>query len=415
MKKKISIIVLILIVVINATIPCKSYAQDSSSSGTSSKSTGTFQDAQRYQEKNGENAVNDVMEGQKAKITPDSGTREEKVGETKSSSNLIAGALGWLFALLPMTVNGFFNIIINDTQINEVDANGQQKYPKLVADAFNKTNNRFTIEDLVMGRYYLFDINFTKVNLNSSNTMDKIKTSIAVWYYSLRNIAIVGNLILLIYIGIRIAISTVAEKQARYKKMFYYWLTSFLLVFLMHYIFTLIFDVQEMLLNFIGNFTKGEGFEEQVINNTFDTFASAKGWNCVVYVIEMYALVYYQIKFFLVYSKRSFTVGFLFTISPLITLADAIYSANSRVPIFKKWLREILYNIFLQIIHAAVYAVFILSAAEIAKEMPILGVLLLMTLSRTEKIVKTTFGLNGNGLSDEKLLEKIKSRGAKAP
>ena len=74
-----------------------------------------------------------------------------------------------------------------------------------------------------------------------------------------------------------------------------------------------------------------------------------------------------------------------------------------------------MYNIFLQVIHLAVYTVFILSAAEIAKEVPILGVLLLMTLSRTEKIVKTTFGLNGKGLSDEKLLEKIKSRGAKMP
>ena len=409
MKKKISIIVLILIVVINATIPCKSYAQDSSSSGTSSKSTGTFQDAQKHQNERKEEAVTDVTEEGKAQVSPDSGTREEKVGESKSSSNLIAGILGGLFALLPKTISGLFDIAINNTQSNELDSDGNPKYPKL------SITNRFTIEDLVMGKYYLFNIDFMNFKVNSNNAVDKIKQNVSKWYVSIRNIAIVGNLILLIYIGIRIAISTVAEKQAKYKKMFYYWLTSFLLVFFMHYIFILIFNIQEMLVNFISNFIKGEGFEEQVINNTFNTFASAKGWNCVVYVIEMYALVYYQIKFFLVYSKRFFTVGFLFTISPLITLADAIYSVNSRVPIFKKWLREILYNIFLQVIHLAVYTVFILSAAEIAKEVPILGVLLLMTLSRTEKIVKTTFGLNGKGLSDEKLLEKIKSRGAKMP
>ena len=208
------------------------------------------------------------------------------------------------------------------------------------------------------------------------------------------------------------AISTVAEEQAKYKKMFYYWLTSFIILFFMHYIFIIIFYIQEFLVSIIGEVTSGEGFEESVLNDTFNTFASVKGWDCAVYVIEMVVLVYYQIKFFLVYSKRFFMVGFLFTISPLITVADAIYSASSRTPIFRKWVKEIMYNILLQLIHAVVYAVFILSAASIAKRMPVLGMLLLMTLSRAEKIIKTTFGLNGKGLSDEKLLDRIKQRGA---
>ena len=402
MKKKIATTLLILIIIISAAIPNKSYAEYK-------KPTGTFKDAQEHQEKRGEDTVNEVFEEQKATVTPNSGSRSEDVKEGKSSSSVVAGALGWLFSLFPNTLNGIITLVVNSTQTNAVDSNGNPKYPKL------SNTNRFTIEDLVMGKYYIFNINFTEYSSTSTNPIELVKQNIGKWYFSLRNIAIVGNLILLVYLGIRMAISTVATEQARYKKMFSNWLASFVLIFTMHYVFIIVFEIQEVLISLIGSLTQGEGFEEQILNDTFNTFAQAKGWNGVVYVMEMLILAYYQIKFFIVYSKRFFTVGFLFTISPLITLADAIYSVSSRVPIFRKWLREILYNIFLQVIHATVYAVFILSAASIAKEMPIIGMLLLMTLSRSEKIIKTTFGLNGKGLSDEKLLEKIKQRGAKTP
>ena len=163
MKKKISIIVLILIVVINATIPCKSYAQDSSSSGTSSKSTGTFQDVQNHQSERGEDTIKEVMDEEKATISPDSGTRTEKVGERKSSSDLLAGTLGWVFAIIPMTVNGLFDVAINATQSNEKDKNGNPKYPKISSNPIpGMQSSRFTIEDLVMGKYYLFNINLEK-------------------------------------------------------------------------------------------------------------------------------------------------------------------------------------------------------------------------------------------------------------
>ena len=38
----------------------------------------------------------------------------------------------------------------------------------------------------------------------------------------------------------------------------------------------------------------------------------------------------------------------------------------------------------------------------------LVGILFLTTLSRIEQIIRSTFGLKGKGLSDEKLLDKIK-------
>lgn len=401
MKKKLAAFILILIFLINTAIPNNIYA---------TTDTGNFTDVQNHQAESGEDTVDKVFEEQKATVSPDGGSsRDESLGETQSSSNLIAGALGSLFSLLPKTINGIITLVVNSTQPNTKDANGELKYPKL------SNTNRFTIEDLVMGKYYLFDINFVDYNATSTNPVDLVKQSVAKWYFSLRNVAIVGNLLLLVYLGIQMAVSTVASQQAKYKKMFFNWLASFVLIFLMHYVLLFLFELQDVILSLIGSLTIGEGFEEEIMNNTWNTYANAKGWNGVVYVIEIFILTYYQIKFFIVYFKRFLTVGFLFVISPLITVADAIYSVNSRVPILKKWVKEMTYNIFLQVIHAAVYAVFILSATSIAKEVPIVGMLLLMTLSRTEKIIKSTFSMKGKGLGDEKLLDKIKQKGAKTP
>ena len=75
------------------------------------------------------------------------------------------------------------------------------------------------------------------------------KDSSAVWsltqtvgqYYSIiRYLAIAILLIILIYIGIRMAISTVAADEAKYKKMFFHWAISLVLVFMLHYIIIII-------------------------------------------------------------------------------------------------------------------------------------------------------------------------------
>ena len=73
----------------------------------------------------------------------------------------------------------------------------------------------------------------------SGNTSEAAKTfreAVAGWYYIVRLIAIAALLLILIYVGIRMALSTVASDQTKYKKMLVDWATSMALVFLLHYI-----------------------------------------------------------------------------------------------------------------------------------------------------------------------------------
>lgn len=62
--------------------------------------------------------------------------------------------------------------------------------------------------------------------------MYKFRTAVAVWYYALRTIASAILLVVLIYVGIRMAMSTVsAEQKASYKKMLVDWTVSLVLIF----------------------------------------------------------------------------------------------------------------------------------------------------------------------------------------
>ena len=72
-----------------------------------------------------------------------------------------------------------------------------------------------------------------KEEVSTAKTLQPI---ISKWYKTFRNIAIVALLSILVYIGIRITLSSVANDKAKYKQMLVDWIVALCLVFLMHYI-----------------------------------------------------------------------------------------------------------------------------------------------------------------------------------
>lgn len=78
----------------------------------------------------------------------------------------------------------------------------------------------------------------TDYTIKAGNTegITKLRTIIASWYVTLRTIAVVGLLSVLIYIGIRIIISSTSQDKAKYKQRLMDWIIAFCLLFFMHYI-----------------------------------------------------------------------------------------------------------------------------------------------------------------------------------
>lgn len=99
----------------------------------------------------------------------------------------------------------------------------------------------------------LLDVNFISpigngthiLELENDNALRMLRNIIAGWYVTLRTIAVIGLLSVLIYVGIRIIISSTSADKAKYKQRLLDWVVAFCLLFFMHYIMAAVTTVVE--------------------------------------------------------------------------------------------------------------------------------------------------------------------------
>jgi hypothetical protein len=143
------------------------------------------------------------------------------------------------------------------------------------SDSSSGTNNvvsEVTPENIIKGRFLLLNANiFEDPEANKSNYLDVnngndekglahqkgiLRNTVASWYYALRNFAIVALLCVLVYVGIRMIISTLAQDKNKYKTMFKDWLVALCLLFVMHYIMIGILNTTSLITEAIGRWRK---------------------------------------------------------------------------------------------------------------------------------------------------------------
>lgn len=308
-------------------------------------------------------------------------------------------------------------------------------------------DNTGTIESMCYNDVPMFEIDFfSNINEQASNKdfSQLIKINVKKWYNAIRNIAIGGLLIVLVYIGIRMALSTTGSQQGKYKKMLNSWLTSFVLLFVLQYIMIAVIAISNQAIKLIEmaktsyvdsqmenlleqinssefelfenkgelvtkyknleNFKKeleGSNFEEILLNKIYNEASSFVG------TIMFCVLVFYIAKFFVMYLRRTLIVAFLIVISPLITITYAIDKAgDNKAQAFNTWLKEFVINIVIQPIHAILYTVFIFSALYISGQAPILAIIFFALLSRGERIARKVIFQKFSGGSVLGSLEK---------
>ena len=253
----------------------------------------------------------------------------------------------------------------------------------------------FQIEKLVFNDYKAFSINFFDENTAESGIQEFIKTlkiSVATWYNAIRTLAIIASLCVLIYIGIRMAISSVASEKIKYKRMLKDWFVSLVLVFVLHYVIIIIITFSEVLIDLVRT-VKQPGFEGELFIKLYD--GEYKGWQALGMPVILLVMVYLQFKFFLIYLKRVIIAAFLIIISPLITITYAIDKADdNKAQAFENWMKEMILIAFIQPMHAILFIIFIASAGEIAKFSTLVALLILWSLSKGEAILRMIFKLN---------------------
>lgn len=283
-----------------------------------------------------------------------------------------------------------------------------------------------TIERVVFNKIALFNIDFfsnsneytvgtssNSVTITANATNLTIRKSVAKMYVVCRVLSLIISLLVLIYIGIRMALSSVATEEAKYKKMLTSWVESIAILFILQYIMTFAMYFSSVITNVFYDIkcqlqaSGGESFETTIVTQIIDNVLNGSGYKLAMYSIMYWILVFVQFKFFYLYAKRMLTVAFLIMIAPLITITYPIDKAGDNIAqAFSAWLKEFLMNVFIQPIHAIVFIVFMFTAGEIAKYAPILGLIFMMSLGRVEKTIKLMFNANKvvslGGLDKEK-------------
>lgn len=295
------------------------------------------------------------------------------------------------------------------------------------------SNDRLNIEDIIYNRVPLLDINFLDVNLDRYKKIEEAKkakasegeeievisedsivyslrANIAKWYIVIRQICIIVLLLLLIYLGIRLAISTTAGDKAKYKGMLWAWFASFVVVFCIHYYMMIVIDINEILVdifaevseNAIENSDNGTG--SQSIYDTMRTRAYSlklsEGFPATIFYL---VLIYFLVRFLFIYIKRYFTIMILALMGPIMSIKNCFDKISTgRSKSMSKWMYDFALNVFLQTIHAILYCMFMVIAFDLATNSVVGFVMALIVLNfifKAEKIFMNIFNFEGRASS----------------
>lgn len=409
MKKKLVTILLIAVIVFNFIGTSFVYADEPDDSAVS------------LPESNGEGEIT----GEQYQQLADNGTDDEgnKAEVTPSILGTIFQSISLMLNSFPMTVNALMTHLAKNPTGTEdplkeaveyvVDLVDVSTYFSIQRTVFNEVA-LFNIDVFNMDSTYKVGIGDKEQEIHQTPALINLKESTAKWFYICRLLAIMINLCVLIYVGIRMAISTVATEEARYKKMLISWAESMVILFFLQYIMTFAIHLGNIVLNIIYNLREGlnsESFEEVIMAKIFRFLSESSGMQTFMYSVFFWFLVLMQAKFFLTYLKRVLSVMFLTIISPFITVTFPIDKmGDNKAQAFDTWMKEYIINISLQPIHAAIYLIFVFTAGEIAATAPFVAMVFLLVLGRLEKIVRDVFGIT-NATSIKNFDEEFKSFG----
>ena len=297
----------------------------------------------------------------------------------------------------------------------------------------------------ITGKYTLTDV----VDTNAKSIGLVLKSTITKFYYAIRNIVLVVMMVILLYIGIRIMISSVSSEKAKYKNMLRDWLVAVCLVFIMHYIMIFAMNMVDAITDIFENLGNGDDpyinvyeVTEEMIQKLEFEYGSVQelllkdesgnvmvgltedgtqivnylAWDAknmvglariqaalcesgtvtyIGYAIVYLVLVFYTIFFLFTYIKRALYIAFFTIIAPLVAMTypiDKIHDGKAQA--FNIWLKEYIFNLMIQVVHLLLYTILISAAFELAGTNMIYSLVAIGFMMPAEKFVRKMFGFD---------------------
>lgn len=285
---------------------------------------------------------------------------------------------------------------------------------------------KLTPAEIFAGNVAALDANFFETDTDYSGKLggeersivSELKSVVAGWYVAIRNIAIVGLLSVLIYLGIRMIITSSVGEKAKYKQLFVDWVIALCLIFFLHYIMSFTMTISEAVTDMFARDSNADGTIDQVIIQLTDTadnnindrrfysnlvnvvriktqlpsFTSKMGYG-ILYIMLTGLTAYYVY----IYLKRLLMLAFLTLIAPFVSFTYPIDKLkDGHAQAFNFWFKEYVFYAMLQPLHMLLYTIFITSALEIAVNNILYAVVVMACMTQAEKIVKQMFNIHSS-------------------
>lgn len=308
-----------------------------------------------------------------------------------------------------------------DVSYSEGEISTATIFSFITGDKYEIPNMLYSPENIFANNIAALDVNFLRPNTYESISdrtaaqesaesaaSGTIRTTIATWYKSFRNIALVGLLSVLVYLGIRILISSTSVDKAKYKESLYDWLVALCLVFVIHFIMSGILMITDKITDLFNQtiddgitITASAGTTDEVKFRTnligyarFNAQSSTVS-NTATYSIIYLILVIYTCVFTFIYFKRFLYMAFFTMIAPLVALTYPIDRAgDGKAQAFNMWFKEYTMNAILQPVHLILYAALVSSAMDLVEQNMIYALVAIGFLIPAEKFVKKMFGFD---------------------
>ncbi|MBP3256174.1 MAG: hypothetical protein J6M60_06805 [Clostridia bacterium] len=303
---------------------------------------------------------------------------------------------------------------------------------------------KVTPEKIFANEIDLLNVNIISASDGDGTIVGELKKVVSQWYQAFRGLVIVAMLSILVYVAIRIILSSTASDKAKYKTMIKDWLIGFAIIFFMHYIIAFSISAVELLSKAIKDSMSsnkeyvqeisgwsvnrinkeyqsnpddggsGRGIPAEVYNGggdnniAFHDFMSYIRWNAsagdaapksygerFAYSVLYFLFIFYTVAFLYKYLKRVVTVVFLTVISPFVAFSYTLDKAkDGNAQGFSTWIKEFIFNLLIQPMHLLLYYVLVGSAMELAKEHMIYVAIVLGFLLPAEKMLREMFGFD---------------------
>ena len=289
-------------------------------------------------------------------------------------------------------------------------------------------------QDNHVAAYYYFEgINGDEIRTSKQSSSATLSRVISRWYYTIRNISIVVLMLILLYVGIRMLLTSIASEKSKYKKMLGDWVVAICLVFVLHYIMVFAVNLNDNIISVMRTVTSQDfyvhliqidnspksdrlvkafndaGLEDMVDNDskviTIPTNLMGKTRlmaqkldgtsDYVGYAIAYIVLVMYTVFFAFTYLKRVLMMAFLTVIAPLVAVTYPIDKiSDGHAQAFNTWLKEYIFNLLIQPVHLLLYILLISMAFELSSQNIIYTLVAIGFMIPAEKFVRSMFGFD---------------------